>query len=128
MQMHEEEAAALAALQTLLDAMSRRDRAAMSATLVSEGSAVHSRDGRVFHETLAALVDRLPPGHQKIEERLGTPLVRVAQDIAMIWVDYEFFVADELHHWGTNIVTCLKVDGRWLVSGIADNGWSSPQP
>lgn len=124
--MNENEEAVLAVLNALLDGMSRRDREAMLSTVVREGWAVHSRDGRIFHESLPALVERLPPGPEPIEERIGTPLVRIDDDIAMVWVDYEFLIAGAVHHRGTNIVTFLKVDGRWLISGIADNGRTGP--
>jgi hypothetical protein len=67
-------------------------------------------------------------GTSTLEERIHDPLVRVDHDIAMAWTPYDFFVDGELDPGGTNIVSFLKIDGRWLISGIADNGRTTPKP
>lgn len=120
--------AVLDTMSALLDSMARHDKAAMRALMVPEGNAVHSRDDRVFHEKLDDLPDRLPPETVAIEERFHDPLVLVDDNIAMIWAPYDFFVDGELDHWGRNIVSFLKENGRWRVSGVADNGWTGPKP
>jgi hypothetical protein len=125
---YDEEQAVLATLQALLDALGARDKDAMRATLMPGGSATHSRDEKFFHESFRDLPDRLPPGTDTLEERIHDPLVRIDDDIAMVWAPYDFFVGEELHHWGTNIVSFLKRDGKWLVSGITDNGRTTPKP
>jgi hypothetical protein len=62
------------------------------------------------------------------EERFNNPLVRVDDDIAMVWAHYDFLVDGDVHHWGTNILSFLKQDGHWCVSSVADNGRSGPRP
>lgn len=126
--MDAEEAAVLATLHELLDAFTRRDKPAMLQTMMTDGAAVHSRDGQVSRRRLQDITDRLPPENSTHEERLHDPLIRVDDDIAMAWAPYDYFADGELSHWGTNIVTFLKIDGRWLVSGIADNGRTTPKP
>lgn len=123
----EEERAVLAALRALLDAISRRDKAAMREILMPEGGSTHVRDGRVFHMRLGDEPDRWDVGAARLEERIYEPLIRVDENIAMVWVAYDFLVDGEIHHWGTNIVSFLKQGERWLVSGIADNGRSGPR-
>lgn len=46
----------------------------------------------------------------------------------MIWVPYDFFLNDKLHHCGTDIVTLVRQDGRWLITGIADNSRTNCTP
>jgi hypothetical protein len=82
----------------------------------------------VFHTLLGDLPERLPEGTETLEERIYDPLVRVDGDIAMVWAPYDFFVDGKLHHWGTNIVSFLKREGSWRISGPADNGRSGPRP
>jgi Putative lumazine-binding len=122
-----EERAVLAALRALLDAISRRDKAAMREILMPDGGSTHVRDGRVFHMRLRDEPDRWAVGTARLEERIYEPLIRVDENIAMVWVAYDFLVDGEVHHWGTNIVSFLKQGERWLVSGIADNGRSGPR-
>lgn len=122
-----EEQAVLATLQAFLDAIPDRDHQAMRARLLPDGGATHARDDTVTHTRLSAVPDRIKPGTERLEERIHDPLVRVDHDIAMVWAPYDFLVDGEVHHRGTNIVSFLKVDGQWLISGIADNGRTEPK-
>jgi hypothetical protein len=125
----DDERAVLATLRALLTAISDRDEAAMREILMPDGASVHAREGQVFHRKLADLPGRwlAVAGTARVEERIYEPLVRVDEDIAMVWAAYDFRIDGEVHHWGTDIVTFLKHDGRWRVSGIADNGRSGPR-
>ena len=125
---HDEEQVVLAVLQTLLDAIANRDQVAMHAVLVPEGGATHSRDDRVLHSLLRELPARMPGGTTTLEERIFDPLVRVDDDIAMIWAPYDFFIDGKPHHWGTNIISLLKRDGHWRITGVTDNGRSGRRP
>jgi hypothetical protein len=124
----DDEQAVLDTLQALFDGLAAHDKAAMHATLMPDGCVTQTRDGRVTQAPLRELPERTPDAPTTLEERIHDPLVRVDENIAMVWAPYDFFVDGEPHHWGTNIVSFLKADGRWLISGIADNGRSGPRP
>jgi hypothetical protein len=127
----DEQKEVLAVLQALLDAMAARDKDGMRATVIPGGGVTHSRVGGAFyHETLEQLCDRIHDRVQKVEavERLYEPVVLIDDDIAMCWSPYDFLIDGEPSHWGTNIVSFLKRDGKWLISGIADNGRTTPKP
>jgi hypothetical protein len=112
----------------LLDTVARRDKAAMRELLHPGGVAVRSRDHVELCTPFPEFPDLIPGGDSVLEERFYDPLVRVDDDIAMVWAHYDFFVGTQVHHWGTNIVSLLKREGRWLVSGIADNGRTTGRP
>jgi hypothetical protein len=77
--------------------------------------------GTVTQKTVRALLDGMkPPGGRKLEERLHDPLVRIDEDLAMIWAPYEFLVDGKLDHCGTDVVEVVRRDGRWLIAGLAD--------
>jgi hypothetical protein len=124
----DEQRAVLATLQQLFDAMANHDEGAMRETLIPGGAAVHSRGDRVLHTRLDDLPGQAAAGTERLEERIHDPLVRVDDDIAMVWAPYDFLVDGVTHHWGTNIVSFLKRDGRWRISGIADNGRTGARP
>jgi hypothetical protein len=124
----EEERIVLATVQRLLNTVASHDMDEMSKILLPEGHAVQSRDHQIAHTELANFAEKIPAGPARLEERFYNPLVRVDDDIAMVWAHYDFLVGGKVHHWGTNIVSFLKQDGRWRVSGIADNGRTGPRP
>jgi hypothetical protein len=115
-------------VQRLLDTVAKRDFQTMREILLPEGCAVQSRDHRVSHTRLCDFPEKMPGGTARLEERFYNPLVRIDDDIAVVWAHYDFLVDDEVHHWGTNILSFLKQDGRWRVSSVADNGRTGPRP
>lgn len=112
----------------LLDTVARRDKAEMRELLLPGGVSVRSRDHVVTLVPFETFPDLMPSGTSTLEERFHDPLVRVDDDIAMVWAHYDFLVDGEVHHWGTNIVSLLKSEGRWRVSGITDNGRTGARP
>jgi hypothetical protein len=116
-----EETAILAPLQGLFDGLARRDRALIMEQLLPGGSATLMRDGKPVQLTFEALADRLTqPGTVPREERMHNPLVRVDNDIAIIWAPYVLIVDGKLDHCGTDIANLVRVDGKWLLAGLAD--------
>lgn len=120
--------AVLRVLQEVFDAMEARDHAAMHARMTEQGWATQSRDGRIFAERLWDIGGRFPEGGKRVTERMREPLVRVDDDIAMVWCAYDLYWDDELHHSGSNIVSFIKTEGCWLICGITSNGRTPRRP
>ena len=112
----------------LLDTVARRDKEGMRALLFPGGVAVRSRDHEVWCVPFAEFPDLLPGGDSVLQEQFHEPLVRVDDDIAMVWAHYDFLVDGRVHHWGTNILSLVKRSGGWQISGIADNGRTGERP
>jgi hypothetical protein len=125
---NEDQRQVLATVNRLLDTVARQDRDGMRAILLAEGLATQSRDHVVTRTPLREFPDKMPIGSDRVAESFYDPLIRVDDDIAMVWARYDFFVNGEVHHWGTNILSFLKHDGAWRVSGIADNGRTGGRP
>jgi len=113
--------AVLAPFQAFLDGMAKYDQAAMRATVQPDGSVALLRKGEVKRNTLAGFIDHIKPGKDAIEERIYDPLVRVDDDLAIIWTRYDFRVNGKVVHCGTDLVHLVRQDGKWLIAGIADN-------
>jgi hypothetical protein len=120
-----EEKAVLAPIQALFDGMAKYDRDAMLAPVQPEGSVALLRDGKVIRMTLGDFANHIKPGKDKIQERIHDPLIRVDGDIAMVWAPYEFLINGQVKHCGTDVVNLVRIEGRWLIAGIADNSRSS---
>lgn len=121
----EKEYPVLAPILALLDSVARRDRKAMLETLLPNGSTTVIRSGQVSQFNLLQLVDRLPGGTLKIEERIYDPIVLIDEDIAMVWARYEFVVDGKVLQYGTDLFNLVLCDQRWLIAGISYNSRQS---
>src|SRR5215470_14885907 len=118
-----EEQAVLAPINALFDGMAKRDAAAMKAPLLAGGGLVLMRDGKPFQMTFDAFTERVAkPGTTKIEERIHDPLVRIDNDLAVVWAPFEFLVDGKVDHCGTDLFNLVRTDGKWLIASIADTG------
>ncbi|WP_394846883.1 nuclear transport factor 2 family protein [Pendulispora brunnea] len=117
------EQAVLAPFQATLDGIAKRDKAMIRAQLLPGGNATLLREGgRIVQLPFEAFVEKLPStGSERLEERIYNPLIRIDDNIAVIWASYDFFIDGKVDHCGTDMINLVKRDGRWLVSGITDN-------
>ena len=120
------EAAVLAPVHAFFAAMSRYDQAGMRAQVLPAGMATLMRDGKPVQLALGDFIDRVNPGKARIEERIRDPQVNVDDDIAVVWAPYVFLLDGKPQHCGTDVFNLARVDGRWLIAGIADNSHDCP--
>ena len=101
----------------------KRDKAAMMAQLPPGGSATLMRNGKPVQMTFEVLTDRLSqPGKETHEERIHDAMVQVDGDVGTVWAPFEFLVDGKIDHCGRDIANVVRVDGRWLIAAIEDNG------
>jgi hypothetical protein len=118
-----EEKAVLASFQAMLDGLGKRDKAAMMSQLLPGGSAILMRKGKPAQMTFEMLTDRLSqPGTGIHEERIHNAVVHVDGDVATVWAPFEFLVDGKIDHCGRDIANLIRVDGRWIIAAIEDNG------
>jgi hypothetical protein len=118
-----EEQAVLAPVHAMFDGMTKRDAAAIKEPLLPGGTMVLMRDGKPAQMTFEAFADRVGrPGTSHIEERIHDPLVRIDNDLAMVWAPFEFLVDGKVDHCGTDLFNLVRQDGKWLIASIADTG------
>ena len=118
-----EEKAVLAPFQTLLDGIGKRDHEMMRSVLLPGGMITLTRADKTQQLHYDAFIEHVPTtGTQKLEERIHDPLVKIDDNIAIIWTSYEFLIDGKVDHCGTDIAHLVKRDGKWLIAGIADNG------
>jgi hypothetical protein len=101
-----EEDAVLAPVHALFDGMAHRDAAAIKASALPGTVFLLMRDGKPAQMTVEAFADRVgKPSKTQIEERIHDPLVRIDNDLAVVWAPFEFLV-----------------DGKWRIASVADTG------
>jgi Putative lumazine-binding len=118
-----EEQAVLAPVQALFDGMAHRDPAAMRAPLLPGGSLVLMRDGQPVRMTFDDFAAHLAhPGTTSIEERIHDPLIRIDNDLAVVWAPFVFLSDGKPDHCGTDLFNLVRQNGQWLIASIADTG------
>jgi hypothetical protein len=123
MSMNADQKAALASFQAMLDGLGRRDKSAMMAQLLPGGGAILMRNGKPAQMTFDVLTDRLSQsGKESHEERIHDAVVHVDGDVGTVWAPFEFLVDGKIDHCGRDIANLVRVDGRWLIAAIEDNG------
>lgn len=118
-----DEQAVLAPIQAMFDGMTKRDAAAIQAPTLPGGVMVLMRDGKPTQMTFADFAARVgKPGPKKIEERIHDPLIRIDNDLAVVWAPFDFLVDGKVDHCGTDLFNLVRKDGTWLIASIADTG------
>ncbi|HET9626280.1 MAG TPA: nuclear transport factor 2 family protein [Kofleriaceae bacterium] len=116
-----EEQAVIAPLQAFLAGIASGDKAAMAAQALPDAMITRVGGGKVSQKPVRALVDAMPaPGARKLEERIHDPVVRIDEDLAIVWAPYDFLVDGKVDHCGTDVVEVVRRDGHWLIAGLAD--------
>ena len=118
-----EEGAVLAPIQAMFDGMSKRDAAAIKAPTLPGGTMVLMREGKPSQMTFDAFAERVgKPGKTQIEERIHNPLVRIDNDLAVVWAPFDFLIDGKVDHCGTDLFNLVRVDGKWMIATVADTG------
>ncbi|HET7870922.1 MAG TPA: nuclear transport factor 2 family protein [Terriglobales bacterium] len=119
----QEEKAVLAPINEMFDAMAKHDAAALKKPLLPGGSMVLMREGKPVQMTFDAFAEIVgKPSKARIEERIHDPLVRIDNDLAVVWAPFEFLADGKVDHCGTDLFNLVRTDGKWLVASIADTG------
>ena len=115
--------AVLAPIHAMFDGMSARDAAAIKKPTLPGGVMVLMRDGKPTQMTFEDFATRVAkPGTKKIEERIHDPLVRIDNDLAVVWAYFEYTIDGKVDHCGTDLFTLVRKDGKWLIASISDTG------
>jgi hypothetical protein len=118
-----DEQAVLAPIHAMFDGMSKRDAVAIKAPTLPGGTMVLMRDGKPAQMTFDAFAELVSkPGKTQIEERIHDPLIRIDNDLAVVWAPFDFLVDGKVNHCGTDLFNMVRVDGKWMIASVADTG------
>ena len=115
--------AVMAPINAMFDGMAKRDAAAIKKPLLPGGGLVLMRDGKPTQMTFDAFAEAVgKPSKAQIEERIHDPLVRIDNDLAVVWAPFDFLVDGKVDHCGTDLFNLVRTDGRWVIASVADTG------
>jgi hypothetical protein len=120
-----EEDAVLVPINAMFAGMSARDAAAIKAPAIPGATMVLMRDGKPSQMTIEAFAERVgkpSPSGKPIAERIHDPLIRIDNDLAVVWAPFDFTIDGKVDHCGTDLFNLVRTDGKWLIASVADTG------
>ena len=116
-----DEQAVLAPIQAMFAGMSARDAAAIKKPTLPGGVMVLMRDGKPVQMTFEDFATRVgKPGKEKIEERIHDPIIKIDNDLAVVWAPFDFYVDGKVSHCGTDLFNMVRQNGDWMIASVAD--------
>ncbi|HYV98346.1 MAG TPA: nuclear transport factor 2 family protein [Gemmatimonadaceae bacterium] len=115
--------AVLAVVDKLFDGMRRGDTAAMRATFAPQARMLGvGRQGEARADGIdgwLASIGRQPAG-TVLNERTWAPEVKVDDNVAQAWMQYDFHIGDRFSHCGIDAFDLLKIGGQWKIVSVLD--------
>ena len=76
--------------------------------------------------TIEAFAERLStpsPAAAKttIRESIHDPVIRIDNDLAVVWAPFDFTIDGKVDHCGTDLFNLMRIDGQWRVTSITWN-------
>lgn len=123
----ESEEAVEHAVVGLFDAMRAADGGAVRAAFLPNAT-LHSvsRDEvsdapyAVESSSIDAFVEAIAGDHPVYDERISNLQVRIDEGLATAWMDYAFYIGDDLSHCGVNAFQFVLTEGRWKILHVTD--------
>ena len=122
----DEEAAVLAVVEAMFNAMRAGDSTAFRAVLhpTATGASVSVRDGQptlARESSLEGFVQAVGTPHEQVwDEKIWDAEVRIDGLLATVWTPYAFYLGDQLSHCGVDAFQLFKGEDGWQVFHIAD--------
>jgi hypothetical protein len=120
-----EEAAVMAPVNAILDAIRTDDGAAILAASRPEGGLTAAFDAggtrRVSRISWAEFAASLKPGGDHYEERLFDPAIEVDGDVGFVWARFTVLKNGTPHHCGYDLFDVVRENGSWKVLNVT---WS----
>jgi hypothetical protein len=114
-----DEHSVLVPVNALFDGMAKRDASAIEASAIPGATFVSMQYGTLNQITFEQFAQRVGAGTTHIDERIHDPLVRVDNDLAMVWAPFEFRIDGKLDHCGTDLFSLVHNNGKWLIGSLA---------
>lgn len=114
-----DEHAVLVPIDKMFVGMAKRDASAIEASAIPGATFVSMQYGTLEQMTFQQVAKRVGAGTTHIDERIHHPLVRVDNDLAVVWAPFEFRVDGKLDHCGTDLFSLVHTDGKWLIGSLS---------
>ena len=114
----------LAVVTRMFDGMRAQDTAMIRSTLFNDVRLLTTgtREGKpVAHvEGMDGFIQSIAKATGKLDEKIMSPEVRIEDNLATVWVRYEFYFNEKYSHCGVDAFQLVRTDAGWKIATIAD--------
>lgn len=114
-----DEQAVFVPLNLFFEGLAKRNPSSIEASAIPGATFVSMQYGTLQQVTFEQLAQRVGMGTTHIDERIHDPLVRIDNDLAVVWAPFEFRIDGKLDHCGTDLFSLVHNDGKWLIGSLA---------
>ena len=114
-----------AVFNQLFDGMRSGDSSLVRGVFHSDARAFTSFESKGAYQLHDGSIDEFANAvgtpHDKIwDERISNVVIQIDDGLAQVWMDYSFYLGDELSHKGVNAMQLVKLDGHWKILNLID--------
>lgn len=106
-------------INLFFDGLAKRAPSAIEASAIPGATFVSMQYGTLEQMTFEQLAQRVGTGTTHIDERIHDPLVRIDNDLAVVWAPFEFRIDGKLDHCGTDMFSLVHNNGKWLIGSLS---------
>jgi hypothetical protein len=120
-----EKEAVYAVVEKFFQGFNAKDSTVMKSTLFTEVSLFTTGTNQqgvpvARAEAAAQLIQSIASAPITLDERIANPRVTVADGLATVWVDYEFYADGKYSHCGVDVMMLVKTAEGWKISALGD--------
>jgi hypothetical protein len=113
-------------ISTLFDGMRKSDsnmiRSAFAPGAILQKVA-KNKDGQTFihSERITDFITAISQPHSEVyDERINFDIIRIDNDLAMVWTPYKFYLGEKFSHCGVNSFQLVRLKKEWKIQYLID--------
>ncbi len=116
-----DESGALAVAEQALEFISEEDWVGVTDLMLDEALmfAVSETDGDLSYRVRTRAETRTRVTNTDLVERGFDPVVHVQNQLATVWLPYDFYIDGELSHCGVDAFTLLRTNAGWRIASVS---------
>jgi len=116
-----DESRALAVAEQALEFISEEDWVGVTDLMLDEALmfAVLETDGDLSYRVRTRAESRTRVTDTDLVERGFDPVVHVQNQLATVWLPYDFYIDGELSHCGVDAFTLLRTNAGWRIASVS---------
>lgn len=121
----DDERAVVAVIERTFDAMKARDTAAFRAVFAPGARIVATstdREGKpaMREMTIDRFVGAIAGAREELVERIFDPQVRISDNLATVWTEYDFHAGGKFSHCGVDAFQLARTTDGWKIVHVTD--------